>query len=195
MVLSLRAVTSNLSLFPNPLSNESVIHDGRKHKTVVFLQVNAVREQARTPYKFCRFSLSAAADGLAVSFKPAFQRWYTKLKRQWKIAQTCCSPVSARLCYRVSNSFVFVHPAGTLANSKGYPLSNRQSCCHLKKKNTSIWSIILAWSMPMKDLLGDPRQADQRTHSFNFNFAIVKFLRTSLDLFPEVQLYTSLYTS
>ena len=53
--LSLRAATSNLSLFPNPLSSESVIHDGRKHKTVVFLQPNAVCEQARTPYKFAAF--------------------------------------------------------------------------------------------------------------------------------------------
>ena len=47
---------------PNPLSNESVIHDGRKHKTVVFLQSNAVREQARTPYST---HLPLFADGLA----------------------------------------------------------------------------------------------------------------------------------
>ena len=31
-------------LFPNPLSNRSVLHDGRKHKTVVFSQSNALRE-------------------------------------------------------------------------------------------------------------------------------------------------------
>ena len=31
-------------LFPNPLSNRSVLHDGRKHKTVVFSQPNAIRE-------------------------------------------------------------------------------------------------------------------------------------------------------
>ena len=30
-------------LFPNPLSNSSVLHDGRKHKTVVFSQSNALR--------------------------------------------------------------------------------------------------------------------------------------------------------
>ena len=29
---------------PNPLSNRSVLHDGRKHKTVVFSQPNALRE-------------------------------------------------------------------------------------------------------------------------------------------------------
>ena len=42
----LRAATSNLdlSLFHNPLSSRSVFHDGRKHKTFVFLQSNAVRE-------------------------------------------------------------------------------------------------------------------------------------------------------
>ena len=32
---------------PNPLSNRSVLHDGRKHKTVVFSQPNALREYAR----------------------------------------------------------------------------------------------------------------------------------------------------
>ena len=32
---------------PKPLSNSSVLHDGRKHKTVVFSQSNALREKAR----------------------------------------------------------------------------------------------------------------------------------------------------
>ena len=34
-------------LFPEPLSNRSVLHDGRKHKTVVSSQPNALREEAR----------------------------------------------------------------------------------------------------------------------------------------------------
>ena len=34
-------------LFPKPLSNRSVLHDGRKHKTVVFSHSNALREWAR----------------------------------------------------------------------------------------------------------------------------------------------------
>ena len=42
--VSLRAATSNLPSSPNPLSNSSVLHDGRKHKTVVFSQSNALRE-------------------------------------------------------------------------------------------------------------------------------------------------------
>ena len=42
--VSLRAATSNLTSAPNPLSNSSVLHDGRKHKTVVFSQSNALRE-------------------------------------------------------------------------------------------------------------------------------------------------------
>ena len=57
VALSLRAATSNLSLLPKPLSNESVIHNGRKHKTVVFLQLNAVHNRARTPYKFAAFAI------------------------------------------------------------------------------------------------------------------------------------------
>ena len=41
---SLRAGTSNLLSSPNPLSNNSVLHDGIKHETVVFSQSNALRE-------------------------------------------------------------------------------------------------------------------------------------------------------
>ena len=40
-------VKSPLLLFPNPLSNRSVLHDGRKHKTAVSSQPNALREEAR----------------------------------------------------------------------------------------------------------------------------------------------------
>ena len=40
----LRAAMSNLSSSPNPLSIRSVLWGGRKHKTVVFSQSNAVRE-------------------------------------------------------------------------------------------------------------------------------------------------------
>ena len=36
-----------ISLKFNPLSNSSVLHDGRKHKTVVFSQSFALREEAR----------------------------------------------------------------------------------------------------------------------------------------------------
>ena len=42
--VSLRAATSNLPSSPNPHSNSSVLHDGRKHKTVVFSQSNALRD-------------------------------------------------------------------------------------------------------------------------------------------------------
>ena len=41
---SLRAGTSNLLSSPNPLSNNSVLHDGIKHETVIFSQSNALRE-------------------------------------------------------------------------------------------------------------------------------------------------------
>ena len=42
--VSLRDGTSNLPSSPNPLSNRSVLHEGRKHKTVVFSQPNALCE-------------------------------------------------------------------------------------------------------------------------------------------------------
>ena len=51
--VSLRAAMSNLPSSPNPLSNRtvrSVLHDGRKHKTVVFSQKRSLR--ISTSYKF-----------------------------------------------------------------------------------------------------------------------------------------------
>ena len=45
--VSLRDATSNLPSSPNPLSNRSVLHDGRKHKTAVSSQPSALREEAR----------------------------------------------------------------------------------------------------------------------------------------------------
>ena len=45
--VSLRDATSNLPSSPNPFSNRSVLHEGRKHKTVVSSQPNALREEAR----------------------------------------------------------------------------------------------------------------------------------------------------
>ena len=45
--VSLRDATSNLPSSPNPLSNRSVLHDGRNHKTVVSSQPSALREEVR----------------------------------------------------------------------------------------------------------------------------------------------------
>ena len=167
VAMSLRAAASNLSLFPNPLSNESVIQDGREHKTVVFLPFNAARKPARMPYKFAAFRYRLPLMALQWALNLAFQRWYTKLKWQWKIAQTCRSTtVSARLRYRVSNSVVFVHPAGMLA--KGYPLSKLQNCCHFEI-GKYINLVCYSCSKHANEmLLGDPRLTDQRTQSFNF---------------------------
>ena len=100
--VSLWAATSNLPSSPNPLSNRSVLHAGRKHKTTVFSQSNAVQGKAHRT--ICHSSLSAAADGLADGssepqtspFKGDAQLT-TELKWHWKIAQSCRSPaVSAR---------------------------------------------------------------------------------------------------
>ena len=45
--VSLRDATSNLPSSPNPLSNRSVLHDGKKHKTIISSQPSALREEAR----------------------------------------------------------------------------------------------------------------------------------------------------
>ena len=80
----------------------------------------------------------------------AFQQWRTKLKRHWKIAHSCRSPTaSALLCYHVSNRLSLYIAQGRLAIE--YPLSKLRNCsCHLKRKNISTWSVLLAWSLPTK---------------------------------------------
>ena len=81
--------------------------------------------------------------------------------------------VSARLCYHVSNSVVFLHRAGTLA--KGYPLfklfSRAEPLPFEKEINiTLVYSSCLKHANEM--LLGDPRQADQQTQSFHLPIVI-----------------------
>ena len=80
---------------------------------------------------------------------------------------------SARLRYHISNSIVFVHRAGTLV--KGYPLSKLFSKAEQVPFEKEI-KINLVYSSCLKHanemLLGDPRQADQRTQSFHFPIVI-----------------------
>ena len=119
----------------------------------------------------------------------AFQRRCTKRKRHWKIAQPCRSPtVSARLRYHVSNSVVFVHHAGTLA--KGYPPSKLFSKAEPLPFEKEI-NINLVYFSCLKHvnemLMGDPRQAHQRTQSFHFpssfiNHSILLLERSSAKL-------------
>ena len=106
-------------------------------------------------------------------------RWASNLacQRHWKIAQSCRSPkdkVSARLRYHVSNSVVFVHRAGTLAKNIR-PLSKLFSKAEPLPFEKEI-NINLVYSSCLKHanvmLLGDPRQADQRTQSFPFPIVI-----------------------
>ena len=81
----------------------------------------------------------------------AFQRQSTKLKRHWMIAHSCRSPtVSARLRYRVLSLYMYI-VQGRLRKNICYPTLKLRNCsCHLKRKNTSTWSVLLAWSMPTK---------------------------------------------
>ena len=114
-------------------------------------------------------------------------RWASNLacQRHWKIAQSCRSPkdkVSARLRYHVSNSVVFVHRAGTLAKNIR-PLSKLFSKAEPLPFEKEI-NINLVYSSCLKHanemLLGDPRQADQRTQSFPFPIVIYQSHSTLL---------------
>ena len=68
--VSLRAATSNLLSSPNPLSNRSVLHDGRKHKTVVVLQLPTLSANKHVVQIF-RSSLSAAVQTVQVIVQPS----------------------------------------------------------------------------------------------------------------------------
>ena len=73
--VSPRAATSNLPSSHNPLSNRSVLHDGRKLKTVVFSLTNALRD--KHVVQICRSSLSAAMQTVQMSVEA---RLSTELK-------------------------------------------------------------------------------------------------------------------
>ena len=87
-----------------------------------------------------------ALQTVQVSFEPRFSTATHKADTELKdIAQLCSGPtVSARLRYHVSNSNVFVHSPGTQKDKRYPSCSQRQNCCHLKKENTSTWSVLLA---------------------------------------------------
>ena len=125
--------------------------------------------------QICRFSLSAAANltdgsrGRRTSpFNGDAQRW-NGIERSLSRDRAVVPQISARFRF---DSVVFVHRAGTLA--KEYPLSRSQwqNCCHLKRKNTSTWSVLFAWSMPTKwywvihGRLTSERQASTSPSSF-----------------------------
>ena len=187
------SLSLSLSLFPQPpLPNESVIRDGRKHKTIVFLQSNTFREQA------WRFSLLAAANGLengsgelrASPFNGDAQSWNGIERSLSRAVVPQSLPVSARLRYHVSNSVVFVHRTGTL--TKRYPLSKLFSKAELLpfEKGKCINLVCSSCLKHAKETwLGDPWHTYQRTQ--NFNFSIV--MHQSLDSAAEAPRSLSLH--
>ena len=159
--ITLLALLSALSLY--------IAEGGRKHKH------NPTLSAKKRVVQICRSSLSAAADGLADgsrwALNLAFQRRRTKRKWHWTIAQSCRSPtVSARLRYHVSNSVVCVHRAGSLRKDIRYPgklFSKAEPFPFEKEKNINlVYSSCLKHANEM--VLGDPRQAHQRTQSLHF---------------------------
>ena len=125
-----------------------------------------------TSYKFAapRYRLPPMAlQTVQLSVKP---RLSTALKDRSVVPYS--SPKdSARLCYHVSNSVVFVHRAGRFA--KGYPLSKLFSKAEPLPFEKEI-NINLVYSSCLKHanemLLCDPWQADWQTQSFHFAIVI-----------------------
>ena len=156
--VSLRAAMSNLSVSPPPntplISNRSVLHDGRKHKTVVFLQSNAVREEAR------RTNLPLFAIGRRrwpcrrfrcpsnLAFNSDAQSWNGIGRSHSHVVVPQSLPVSATMFPTALSLYI---AQGRLRKNIRYP-SCSQDCCrrHLKKKIHQLGLFFLAWSTPTK---------------------------------------------
>ena len=104
--VSLRDATSNLPSSPDPLSNWSVLHDGRKHKTVVSSQPNALREEAcRTNLPLFRYRLPCRLFRWASNI--TFQRHERPFSRA-VVIKTKSLPVSATM-FPTALSLYFAH--------------------------------------------------------------------------------------
>ena len=157
--VSLLDAMSKFSLPPTPSQTEAWVCWTMGECTTLSSIYNP-KLSANKHVQICRFLLSAAAD-LADGSRD-FQRRRTKLKRHWKIAHFRRSPtVSARLCYRGSNSVVFV-----------YPLSNLLSKAELLPFEQEKYIKLVSFSClkyAKETLLGDPRQAALGTQIFNYS--------------------------
>ena len=153
--VSLQAVMSNLSLSHQPPLKQRPRCAQRWEKAQDRLQFTIQRCPRISTYKFVAFPyrLPPILQTVRMIVNGDAQSW-NGIERSFSRAVV---PVSARLRYSAlyhgSNSVVFVHRAGALV--KEYPLSKRfsnlgQNCCHLNRKNTLIWSVLLAWRMPTK---------------------------------------------
>ena len=152
--VSQRAAMSNLSLSPYPLSNRGLqVCSTMVERTILSSFYNSMLS-ANEHVQNCRFSLSAAADLTDCSRE--HQTWpFNGDPHSWNGIERSLSraviPVSVRLRYHCSNSVVFVHCGGAYANE--YPLSKLFSKAELlpfERESTSIWPVLLAWSMQTK---------------------------------------------
>ena len=141
--------------------------------------------------QICRFSLSAAADLADGSHDR--QRRRTKLKRHWKIVQSCRSPSLRPSPLQCTVSWFQQRCLCTSRRGACERISTIQAVLKLgaellpfeqEKYINLVCSSCLKHANEMP--LGDPRQADQRTQSFNFSIII------HLSLDPTTQARRSL---
>ena len=140
--VSLRDATSNHPSSPNPLSNRSVLHDGRKHKTVVSSQPNA------SPFN----GEAQSGNGIERSLS--------------RVVVPPSLPVSATAFPTALSVYI---AQGRLRKDIRYPsCSQRHNRFHFEKEI----NINLVFSSCLKHanemVLGDPRQAHQRTQTLHF---------------------------
>ena len=150
---------------------------GRKHK---HNRSNTLREKLRYVVQICRSSLSTAADGLADG---SGERWSSPFngdaqsgngieRSLSRVVVPPSLPVSATTFPTALSLYI---AQGRLRKDIRYPwrCSQRQNRFHSKRKQTIMWSILLAWKPELNQhanemVLGDARQAHQRTQSLHF---------------------------
>ena len=144
VVIKTKSLPVSATTFPTALSLH-IAHNGRKHKHNPTLYAN------KHAVQICRSSLSAAADGLADSSGERLTSPVNGIERLLSraiVPKTKSLPVSATTFPTALSLYI---AQGRLRKDIRYPsCSQRQNRCHSKRKWTSTWSIVLAWSMPTK---------------------------------------------
>ena len=179
--VSLRVATSNLCLDPLPptaLSNRSVLHDGRKHKAIIFFYNPTLSANKHVVVQICRFSLSAAADGRAgqtvqVNVEPRLST-ATQCAQSWNGIERSLTravvpqslPVSATTFPTVLSLYIGHCRRDPCERISAIQAAELQLSFEKEKYINLVGSSCLKHANEMR--LGDPRQADQRTQNLHF---------------------------
>ena len=174
VIIKTKSLPVSATTFPTALPCTSHTIGGSKSTIQRSARISTSHKLSAPRYRLPPMALQT----VQVSVEP---RLSTALKDR-SVVPFSSPKVSARVRYHVSNMVVFLHRAETLAN--GYPLFKLFSKAEPVPLEKEI-NINLVYSSCLKHanemLLGDPRQADQRTQSFHFPSSFINHSTLLLD--------------